>query len=110
MHRLVSASRYLLLRTALTAGLLAAQSSAWSVVKCVAPDGHVTFQDVGCHAQSSAQPLVQRYGQLTSEPPAPRAQRSPSEARTTARKASPSAATPGTASGGFGPVTVPAWR
>lgn len=111
MHRTEFAPHRLLLRAALATSLLAAPwTAAWAVVKCVAPDGHVTFQDVGCNVHSSTQPLLQRFGQLSSEaatPRTPRVQRdAPPQARNGGRQASASAPAGLT----LGQVPTPAWR
>ncbi len=104
MHRLAFALCPSALRAALAFGLLAAPvHAAWAVVKCVSADGRITFQDVGCDVHSTSQPLVKRFGQLSSEEPAQRAPRARAEAVTAARVPLPT--------GGMGrAASTPAWR
>ncbi len=93
-----------LLRAALALGLLVAPvQAAWAVVKCVSADGRITFQDVGCDVHSTSQPLVKRFGQLSTEEPAPRTLRARPETVAAGRASPPTSA--------LGrPASTPAWR
>lgn len=101
----------LLPRLALAAGLLAAPwAPAWAVVKCVAPDGRVTFQDIGCDVHSTAQPLIKRFGQLSTEEPVPRAPRQARDAAPAARGGERQGGPANRATVHLGQAAVPGWR
>lgn len=111
MHCTEFAPRCLLLRAALATSLLVAPwTSASAVVKCVAPDGHVTFQDVGCSVHSSTQPLRQRFGQLSSETVTPRTPQLQRDAHPPARTVARQASTSNPLGLTLGQAPTPAWR
>lgn len=101
----------LLPRMVLATSLLATPwASAWAVVKCVAPDGRVTFQDIGCDVHSTAQPLVKRFGQLSTEETAPRAPRPGQDTPAPLRGGERHGASSNRAGIQLGQAAAPAWR